>query len=127
MSVPTQKILIIACHALVLWILCGATMAIGRALIGIETTLVIHALAAPALAVLISLNYFKRYRFTTALWTAFIFTAAVMVLDAGLVAPVFEKSYAMFASILGTWLPFGLIFLATLLTGLALRRSDEKR
>jgi hypothetical protein len=40
-----------------------------------------------------------------------------MTMDATIVAPVFEKSYAMFASILGTWLPFPSIFVATYFTG----------
>jgi hypothetical protein len=40
-----------------------------------------------------------------------------MVMDAGIVAPVFEKSYVMFKSVLGTWIPFILIFLATYITG----------
>jgi hypothetical protein len=45
----------------------------------------------------------------------------VIVLDATAVAPVFEKSYAMFSSILGTWLPFLSIFAATYLTGIRVR------
>lgn len=44
--------------------------------------------------------------------------AFVIGLDATVVAPVFEKSYAMFASILGRWLPFPSIFAATYLMGL---------
>jgi hypothetical protein len=31
--------------------------------------------------------------------------------------PVFEKSFVMFKSLFGTWIPFGLIFLSTYLTG----------
>ena len=45
----------------------------------------------------------------------------VIGLDATVVAPVFEKSYAMFASILGRWLPFLSIFAATYFTGLCHR------
>jgi hypothetical protein len=33
------------------------------------------------------------------------------------VAPLFERSFAMFASVLGTWIPFALIFLSTYLVG----------
>ena len=116
------KNLSLALHAVILWALCGATIGLGRALVGIETTLIIHALAAPVLAVLISFHYFRRYPEASALATAVVFLAVVAALDAGLVAPVFEKSYAMFRSILGTWLPFGLIFLSTLLTGLVSKK-----
>jgi hypothetical protein len=41
-----------------------------------------------------------------------------MLLDAGIIAPLAEKSFVMFTSILGTWIPFGLIFLATYLVGM---------
>lgn len=121
-----KKSLIVVLHGLALWALCGGTIAVGRGLFGIETTLVIHAVAAPIFAALISVFYFKRFHFTSPLQTALIFLAVVVVLDAGLVAPVFEKSYAMFRSFLGTWLPFGLIFLATLFTGMALRRRHAR-
>jgi len=45
---------------------------------------------------------------------------SVVVMDAGLVAPVFEKSYQVFMSALGTWIPFALIFVSTYITGLFL-------
>jgi hypothetical protein len=45
------------------------------------------------------------------------FLVVVVALDLFLVAPVFERSYAMFASVLGTWLPFPLIFAAAYMVG----------
>ena len=39
-------------------------------------------------------------------------TIIVILLDALLVAPFFERSYAMFRSVIGTWLPFVAIFAA---------------
>jgi hypothetical protein len=71
-----------------------------------ETTLVMHAIAAPAIFGVLSVIYFKRFNYTSALQTAMI-----------LVAPVFEKSYDMFRNPLGTWIPFALIFASTYLTG----------
>ena len=112
-----KKALIILLHALVGWGLCGAVIGVGRKLWGIETTLVVHALAAPAIFAVISWLYFKKFHYTRPLPTASIFTLFVMAMDAGLVAPLFEKSYAMFASVLGTWVPFALIFVATWITG----------
>ncbi len=47
-------------------------------------------------------------------------------MDAGLVAPVFEKSYDMFRSLIGTWIPFILIFISTYLTGLYLKNIEAK-
>ncbi len=49
-------------------------------------------------------------------------------MDALVVAPFFEKSYAIFASPLGMWLPLLSIFAATWLTGLwTLGRGREVR
>jgi hypothetical protein len=118
-------VVIVLCHALVLWALCGATIGIGRALVGIETTLIVHAWVVPVFASLIASFYFRKFGQVGPLATAAIFTGFVITLDAGLVAPVFEKSFEMFNSILGTWVPFGLIFVSTLLTGLVARRSGN--
>jgi hypothetical protein len=49
--------------------------------------------------------------------TAAAFLGVVVFLDLFLAAPVFEKNYAMFSSVLGTWIPFALIFGATYLAG----------
>ncbi len=112
-----RAILPLSLSAFVVWLACGLTMAFGREALGLETALRIHAIAAPLFAVLASLLYFTRFRRVTPLAAAAFFTAFIIVLDAALVAPVFEKSYAMFGSILGTWLPFLSIFAATYLTG----------
>ena len=37
----------------------------------------------------------------------------IIALDALVVAPLFERSFAMFRSVIGTWLPFATIFLAS--------------
>ncbi len=103
--------------AFAVWLACGLTMAFGRPTLGLETTLRIHAIAAPVFSAFVSFVYFTRFRAVTPLAAAAFFTAFIIVLDAALVAPVFEKSYAMFGSFLGTWLPFLSIFAATYLTG----------
>jgi hypothetical protein len=112
-----EAVLLLSLSAFVVWLACGLTMAFGRSAFGLETALRIHAIAAPVFAALVSLVYFRRFHAVTPLVAAAFVTAFIVVLDAGLVAPVFEKSYAMFSSILGTWLPFLSIFVATYLTG----------
>jgi hypothetical protein len=119
-----KRTLVILFHALVGWGLCGAVMGIGRKLWGIETALVVHAVAAPVIFVVLSWIYFKKFHYTRPMPTAGIFTAVIVAMDAGLVAPFFEKSYAMFASIPGTWIPFALIFIATWVTGKYVMRND---
>ena len=49
--------------------------------------------------------------------TAFLFVGIVIFMDVFVVALFIEQSLAMFASFIGTWLPFALIFMATYLIG----------
>ncbi len=52
-----------------------------------------------------------------------------MVVDFFVVALLINKSLAMFASPLGTWIPFALIFTSTLVTGtlLSQRKLSEAK
>ncbi len=103
--------------ALVGWGICGAIIGIGRSLTSMQNTLIIHALAVPVVFGALAWLYFHFFGYTTALQTALLFTGLAILLDATVIALLVEKSYAMFGSILGTWIPFGLIFLATWLVG----------
>ena len=60
------------------WALCGAVMMIGRTFLSIQTTLIIHAIAAPVFFFVISLIYFKKFNYTTPLLTALIFVTFVV-------------------------------------------------
>ena len=124
-KIKFKKIIIILIHAFIVWALCGATIGIGRSVTTMELTLIIHAIGAPVFAALVSLFYYKKFNYTTPIQTAFIFLCFIIVMDAGLVAPVFEKSYDMFKSFLGTWIPFVLIFLSTLFTGLWVEKKKD--
>jgi len=108
---------VIGAHAVVGWAYCGAIIGVGRQFLSIHTTLIVHAIGAPLGFALISFFYYRRYAFTSPLQTAAAFLGFVVALDVFLVAPVFEKTYAMFASVLGTWIPFALIFAVTYLVG----------
>ena len=112
-----RKILIILAHALAGWALCAATMGISMAATSLENALTIHAIGAPIIFVIVSLLYFKKFNYTTPIQTALIFTAMVMLVDFFVVALLILRSLAMFASPLGTWIPFMLIFISTWLTG----------
>ena len=59
---------------------------------------------------------------TGPLATAFVFTGFVMVVDFFLVALLINRSLSMFLSLLGTWIPFALIFASTLVVGMARHR-----
>jgi hypothetical protein len=103
---------------LVLWGACGGVVSVGRRLWTLQTSLRVHLAAAPLFAFLLAaVHKGLAPGFDPAL-RALVMTAAVVVLDAAVVAPLFERSYAMFRSFLGTWLPFAAIFLASWAAGI---------
>lgn len=95
------------------WALCGMVMYLGLAFFSETVALVLHALLVPVIFGRLTLRYLKYREAPKPLALALVFTLTVIFLDAVLVAPVFEGSYAMFGSLLGTWIPFALIFFTT--------------
>jgi hypothetical protein len=120
-----QKIMIILAHACVGWMLCAATMGIGMSVTSLDNTLIAHAIGAPIFFAIVSLVYFNKFNFTTPLQTATIFIAFVIAMDFFVVAMLINRSFEMFSSLLGTWIPFALIFTSTYLTGLFASRSSR--
>lgn len=117
MEKKNNKIMIILIHACAGWILCAAVMGIGMGVTSQYNAMVIHALAAPFIFVALSFIYFSKFDYTTPLHTAIVFLGFVVFMDFFLVALLILGSLDMFKSILGTWIPFLLIFLSTYLTG----------
>jgi len=100
-------------------------MGVGLWVTTIETALILHAFAAPVVFMAVSLAYFRRLNSWSPLRTAALFLGTVVAMDVFVVALFVERSFAMFGSILGTWLPFVLIFLSTWWTGIAVRRAAQ--
>ena len=121
-----KKIITILTHAFVGWALCAATMGIGMAVTTLNRALIIHAIAAPIFFGGVSLIYFRKFNYTTPLQTAIYFLAFVVAMDFFLIARLINRSFEMFTSPLGTWLPFALIFASTYLTGRSIIGSREK-
>jgi hypothetical protein len=103
--------------AVILWGACGAVIGIGRRLWSIDTTLRVHLVAAPAIAFLVAAAHRELVPQFNPLLRAAAMTIIVMLLDALVVAPLFERSYVMFKSVTGTWLPFLAIFAAAWAAG----------
>ena len=120
-----KKVVIVLAHGLVGWALCGAIMWIGMAVTSMETTLLVHALGAPVVFCAVSLIYFNVFNYTTPLRTAIVFVGVVVFMDVFLVALIIERSFEMFTSLLGTWMPWALIFASTYLTGQYVTRRAE--
>jgi len=104
-------------HAVVGWAACGATIAIGRQWLSMSNVLIVHAVVAPLVFALLSMHLFQRYPEATPFKTSLVLVAIVIGLDAFVVAPMIERSYAMFTSPLGTWIPFASIWLASFIVG----------
>jgi len=118
-----RKCLIILVHAFVGWAICGAIMGIGMKITTMRITLAAHAIGGPIAFAIISLIYHRKFSYTRPLLTAAIFIGFVIFMDVFLVALLIEKSFEMFASVWGTWIPFALIFVATYLTGTAVKKQ----
>jgi hypothetical protein len=114
-------------HAFIGWALCAATMGIGQATMTMQNALIVHALGAPIYFSILSWNYFKKFNYTTPLQTAIIFVSFVILVDFFVVALLVNKSLDMFASLLGTWIPFALIFSSTYLTGTYILKSSSHK
>ncbi len=122
-----RQIAILLGHAFVGWALCAVTMSIGQATMPLQQALIVHAIAAPVFFTLISLVYFQKFAFTTPLQTALVFVGFVMAVDFLVVALAILRSLEMFASLLGTWIPFALIFASTWLTSRFVRDRMQPR
>jgi len=119
-----SKVVILLAHAFVGWVLCFATIGIGRAVTTMDITLIVHAILAPIFFAVVALVYFRKFNFTTPLQTAVVFIAFVIAMDLFVVAMLINNSFEMFTSLLGTWIPFALIFVSTYLTGYFVQKSS---
>ncbi|MBU1197738.1 hypothetical protein KJ765_04480 [Candidatus Micrarchaeota archaeon] len=125
MDPGVKEYFVLFVHAFVLWALCGAVMAMGQAMTTMENALIAHALAAPLIAAGVSAHYFYRFAYTGALKTALFFVGFVIFMDAFVVALFIQNSFDMFYSLLGTWIPFAFIFMATLFVGMKMKKQGK--
>ncbi len=113
---------ILAIFAFVGWAVCAAAIGVGFGLFTQTGAFVLHAIVAPIAFALLSWLYFTRFAYTGPLMTAALFLAIVVALDFFVVALLIVRSFDMFASPLGTWLPLFLIFVSTWATGAFVER-----
>jgi hypothetical protein len=113
-----KKIVVLFCFSLIGWALCGGVIALGRNVATMDITLIMHAVAVPIIFSILSWLYHKKYNYTSSVITGLVFLCFALIMDYFVVAMLIEKSYDMFKSVLGVWIPFALIFLSTLFVGL---------
>jgi hypothetical protein len=122
-----KKTTLFLLHALIGWALCGAVMGIGMRLMPLQNALLVHLFAAPVIFAMVTLSYHKKAPSARPLWVAAGFTVFVMAMDFFLVAMVIQKSFAMFRSTMGTWLPFGMIFISSWRTGASMSGMRRRK
>ncbi len=104
-------------HGVLGWALCAAlTVALSR-LGSLGVTMAVRAFFAPLVFLAISIRYFHPDGAREPLPTALSWSVILAVLDAAVLAGAMSYGLSMFTSIVGTWLPYSLVFLTTWLTG----------
>jgi hypothetical protein len=114
--------LIVGTFALAGWAFCAAIMGVLPPRVGMDAALLIHLLAGPIAFAALAFAYHRRFGDFSPLPVAAAFVAVAIALDVLLVAFVILGSFDMFRSVIGTWLPFLLIFLASWAAGKWSRR-----
>jgi hypothetical protein len=112
-----KQILVLLAFAFVGWAFCAAIMGIGPTVTTMQTTLIVHAIAGPLAFGVLAYIYGRKFHYTGPLATALMFVGFVVLVDFFLVSMVILKDFSMFRSVLGTWLPFCLIFLVCYAAG----------
>lgn len=106
---------VLVVHALVGWAVCGMTVALGREVLSMQSTLILHAVVAPLAFWVLAWRYALWFPKGSPVEVSATMLGVVVGLDAFVVAPLLERSYAMFRSVLGTWIPFALILASSYL------------
>ncbi len=119
-----KEALILLVNAIIIYFVCFAVMGLSMATLPIDAALVAHAVAAPFVSAIFSYIYYKKFNYTSPLITAIVIVATVILLDFFLTATIILQDYAMFYSLIGTWIPFALIFIAALIVGIYLNRGE---
>jgi menaquinone-dependent protoporphyrinogen oxidase len=114
---PARSLPRLVAHAVAGWSACAVVMAGLLAVTGTGVAIAVHAIAAPLLFIAVARSYFGVRGARAPLPVAVAFTAIVGALDAAIVAGLIQRSFVMFASVWGTWLPLALILAATWATG----------
>jgi hypothetical protein len=96
---------------------CWALMIGGQAITSLDNALILHAIGAPIIFGVLSFIFFKKFNYSSPRLTASIFVAIVILLDFFVVALLINRSFDMFFSPIGTWIPFILIYSSTYLVG----------
>lgn len=112
-----KRAAVLFAHSVAGWAVCGGVIGLGRRFLPMGAVLAVHAVVAPAAFAVLAWRYFRRFPDASPLNTAVAMTVAVIALDLLIVAPFAERSFDMFRSVPGTWIPFASILAAIYIVG----------
>jgi hypothetical protein len=112
------RTIVILLFGVIGWAACGVVFYVSEIIFKTYLAILIHFILAPVIFAILSYLYFKYFNLTSSLKTAVVVTGIVITLDFFIVALLIEKNFQMFSSVMGTWLPFGFIFITIFTTGL---------
>jgi hypothetical protein len=115
---------IVLLYAGIGWAICASIMGIGMMYLPMDIVLYIHAIGGSLAFYFLSYHYHKHFRYTEPRQTALIFVSFIVLVDFFIVALAINHSLDMFKSVLGTWIPFGLIYLSTYFAGLKAQKTQ---
>lgn len=105
-------------YGVIAWSLCTLAMTGFMAVTSLGVALWLHALAAPLIFGGVGWMHAQRRGDMPAVWAAGVFVGVTLALDVIVVAVLAGRGFAMFASVLGVWLPLALGFLAAAAGGI---------
>jgi len=114
---PRASLAALIAHGVLGWAACGVLMGVLLATVSEPSAIITHAVGAPIIFAAVTAHLFLRSGGRRPIFVASTFTAIVVALDALIVAWLIQRSFAMFSSALGTWVPFALIFVSVFVTG----------
>ena len=112
-----RRLILFLLFAFIGWAACGGIVMGGRLIMSMQTTLIVHAVGAPLVFGTLSFIFHRLSPGTSTIGLAATFLGFIVFMDIFVVALLIEKSFAMFLSPLGTWIPWILIVLSVWAVG----------
>jgi menaquinone-dependent protoporphyrinogen oxidase len=104
-------------HGVVGWSVCAGIMFGLLQVMNSTGAVIVHDIAVPIVFGAVAWHYFGRRGARSPLVAATTFALLTVALDSAIVAGLVQQSFAIYASLVGFWLPVALIFLVTWAVG----------
>lgn len=116
-ALPGRSIARLLTHVAAGWAMCAIVMATLLTVTSAGVAIAVHAFVVPIVFAVVAARYFGARGSREPLATALVFSGVVAALDLVIAAALVQRSFAMFGSVGGFWLPLALIFVVTFAVG----------